>query len=120
MTVVSSDTNKSVLPEYVSLLISESIVQHVHSLNNISEIESDSDFIAEDFYYQAIHCIENVLKYECVLIIVGGSNSYIEKLVEDPVFKFKYKYDSFFIWIDVVMSVLRCRVRGLIKWSMQG
>ncbi|KAG5609622.1 hypothetical protein H5410_020903 [Solanum commersonii] len=29
-----------------------------------------------------------------VPIIVGGSNSYIEKLVEDPMFMCKYKYDT--------------------------
>uniref|UniRef100_A0A3Q7HM30 Uncharacterized protein n=1 Tax=Solanum lycopersicum TaxID=4081 RepID=A0A3Q7HM30_SOLLC len=45
-----------------------------------------------------------------VQIIVGGSNSYIEKLVEDHVFMFKYKYDSCFIWIDVEQSVLNRRV----------
>ncbi|KAG5609653.1 hypothetical protein H5410_020934 [Solanum commersonii] len=45
-----------------------------------------------------------------VPIIVGGSNSYIEKLVEDPVFMFKYKYDTCFIWIDVEQSILNRRV----------
>ncbi|KAG5610249.1 hypothetical protein H5410_021530 [Solanum commersonii] len=50
------------------------------------------------------------LKNQRVPIIVGGSNSYIEKLVEDPVFMFKYKYDTRFIWIDVVQSVLNHRV----------
>ncbi|TMW80102.1 hypothetical protein EJD97_023910, partial [Solanum chilense] len=50
------------------------------------------------------------MKTQRVPIIVGGSNSYIEKLVEDPVFMFKYKYDSCFIWIDVEQSVLNHRV----------
>ncbi|KAG5629914.1 hypothetical protein H5410_001631 [Solanum commersonii] len=59
----------------------------------LGEIESDFDFTTQ-----------------CVPIIVGGSNSYIEKLVEDPVFMFKYKYDSCFIWIDVEQSVFDRRV----------
>ena len=59
---------------------------------------------------QAIIYIEKILKTQRVPIIVGGSNSYIEKLVEDPVFMFKYKYDSCFIWIDVEQSVLNRRV----------
>ncbi|TMW80155.1 hypothetical protein EJD97_023476, partial [Solanum chilense] len=50
------------------------------------------------------------MKTQRVPIIVGWSNSYIEKLVEDHVFMFKYKYDSFFIWIDVEQSVLKRRV----------
>uniref|UniRef100_A0A3Q7ITQ0 Adenylate isopentenyltransferase n=1 Tax=Solanum lycopersicum TaxID=4081 RepID=A0A3Q7ITQ0_SOLLC len=74
------------------------------------EIEPDSDFTAEDFCLQAVVYIEKILKTQCVPIIVGGSNSYIEKLVEDPVFMFKYKYDSCFIWIDGEQSVLNRRV----------
>uniref|UniRef100_A0A3Q7IX99 Uncharacterized protein n=1 Tax=Solanum lycopersicum TaxID=4081 RepID=A0A3Q7IX99_SOLLC len=50
------------------------------------------------------------MKTQRVPIIVGGSNSYIEKLVEDPVFMFKYKYASFFIWTNVEQSVLNRRV----------
>ncbi|XP_069144558.1 adenylate isopentenyltransferase 5, chloroplastic-like [Solanum lycopersicum] len=76
----------------------------------LGEIEPDSDFTAEDFCLQAIVHIEKIRKTQRVPIIVGGSNSYIEKLVEDPVFKFKYKYDCCFIWIDVEQSVLNCRV----------
>uniref|UniRef100_M1DQM5 ATP binding protein n=1 Tax=Solanum tuberosum TaxID=4113 RepID=M1DQM5_SOLTU len=56
------------------------------------------------------YLLENILKTQCVPIIVGGSNSYIQKLVEDPVFMFKYKYDSCFIWIDVEQSVLNRRI----------
>ncbi len=78
--------------------------------NFLGEIEPDSDFTAEDFYLRTIVYIEIFLKTQCVPIIVGGSNSYIEKLVEDPVFMFKYKYDSCFIWIDVEQSVLNRRV----------
>ncbi|KAG5629946.1 hypothetical protein H5410_001663 [Solanum commersonii] len=95
-------------------------------------IEPNSDFTAEDFCLKSIVCIELFLKTQCVPIIVGGSNSYIEKLVEDltqyvpiivgesnlyienlledPVFMFKYKYDSCFIWIDVEQSILNRRV----------
>ncbi|KAG5610078.1 hypothetical protein H5410_021359 [Solanum commersonii] len=61
------------------------------------------------FCVQAI-VIEFFLKTQCVPIIVGESNSYIKKHVEDPVFMFKYKYDSCFIWIDVEQqSVLNHR-----------
>ncbi|KAG5609632.1 hypothetical protein H5410_020913 [Solanum commersonii] len=49
------------------------------------EIEPDFNFKAEDFFY-------------------------IEKHVEDPVFMYKYKYDTCFIWIDVEQSILNCRV----------
>ncbi|KAG5568420.1 hypothetical protein H5410_064569 [Solanum commersonii] len=76
----------------------------------LGEIEPDSDITGEDFCLKSIVYIEIFLNPQCVPIIVGGSNSYIEKLVEDPVFMFKYKYDSCFIWIDVEQSVLNRRV----------
>ena len=78
--------------------------------NFLGEIEPDSNFTAEDFCLKSNIYIETILKAQCVPIIVGGSNSYIEKLVEDPVFMFKYKYESCFIWIDVEQSVLNRRV----------
>ncbi|XP_049348205.1 adenylate isopentenyltransferase 3, chloroplastic-like [Solanum verrucosum] len=86
----------------------------------LGEIEPDSNFTGEDFCVKYIVYIENCLKTQCVPIIVGGSNSYIEKFMDDPVFMFKYKYNSCFIWIDVEQSVLnRELTRGLMKWSMQ-
>ncbi|WMV07706.1 hypothetical protein MTR67_001091 [Solanum verrucosum] len=54
--------------------------------------------------------IDFFLKTHCVSIIIGGSNLYIEKLVQKPMFMFKYKYDSYFIWIDVEQLVLNHRV----------
>ncbi|KAG5629941.1 hypothetical protein H5410_001658 [Solanum commersonii] len=62
-------------------------------------------FLSED---HILH--RNFLKTQCVPIIVGGSNSYIEKVVEDPVFMFKYKYDNCFILTDVEQLVLNRRV----------
>ena len=78
--------------------------------NFLGEIEPDSDFTAEDFCLKSIVYVENILKTQCVPIIVGESNSYIENLGEDPVFIFKYKYDSCFIWIDVEHLVLNRRL----------
>ncbi|XP_027775106.1 adenylate isopentenyltransferase 5, chloroplastic-like [Solanum pennellii] len=76
----------------------------------LGEVGPDSDFTAEDFCLQIVVYIEKLLKTQRLPIIIRGSNSYIEKLVEDPVFMFKYKYDSCFISIDVEKSVLNRRV----------
>uniref|UniRef100_A0A3Q7JL49 Uncharacterized protein n=1 Tax=Solanum lycopersicum TaxID=4081 RepID=A0A3Q7JL49_SOLLC len=69
-----------------------------------------SDFKAEIFCLQVVVYIQKVLKSQRVPIIIGGSNSYIEKHLKDPMFMFIYKYDSFFILIDVEQSVLNNRV----------
>ncbi|XP_049365288.1 adenylate isopentenyltransferase 5, chloroplastic-like [Solanum verrucosum] len=76
----------------------------------LGEIELDYNFTAEDFCLNFIEYIIFFWKTQCVPIIIGGSNSFIEKLVEDPVFMFKHKYDSCFIWIDVEQSVLNRRI----------
>uniref|UniRef100_M1DRP3 Isopentenyltransferase n=1 Tax=Solanum tuberosum TaxID=4113 RepID=M1DRP3_SOLTU len=57
----------------------------------LGEIEPDSNFTAENICLKSIVYIAIFLKTQCVPIIVGGSNSFIEKLVEDVVFMFKYK-----------------------------
>ncbi|KAG5609620.1 hypothetical protein H5410_020901 [Solanum commersonii] len=76
----------------------------------LGEIEPDFDFTAEDFCLQVIFDIEIFLKTQRIPIIVGGSNLYIEKLVEHPLFMFKNMYDTCFIWIDIEQSVLNRRV----------
>ncbi|XP_069144561.1 adenylate isopentenyltransferase 3, chloroplastic-like [Solanum lycopersicum] len=82
----------------------------VDQMVKAGEIDSDSDFTTKDFCLQAVIYIEKILKIQRVPIIVGGSNLYIDKLVEDHVFMFKYKYDSCYILIDVEQSVLNRRV----------
>ncbi|XP_049393966.1 adenylate isopentenyltransferase 3, chloroplastic-like [Solanum stenotomum] len=60
----------------------------------LGEIEPDSKFTAEDFCLKCNIYIEKILNAQSVPIIVGWSNSYIQKHVEDPVFMFKHKYDG--------------------------
>ncbi|KAG5629632.1 hypothetical protein H5410_001349, partial [Solanum commersonii] len=43
-------------------------------------------------FLSKVHCLHRIfLKTQCAPIIVGGANSYIEKLVEDPVIMLKHK-----------------------------
>ncbi|OIT22907.1 adenylate isopentenyltransferase 5, chloroplastic [Nicotiana attenuata] len=76
----------------------------------LGEIEPEADFTAEDFCCQAVYYIEYVLNSGHIPIIVGGSNTYIEALVENPVFKFKSKYKCCFLWVDVALPVLHSSV----------
>ncbi|KAL2468406.1 Adenylate isopentenyltransferase 3 [Forsythia ovata] len=72
----------------------------------LGTIEPDSDFTASDFCNQAVAAVEEILKLGKVPIIVGGSNSYIESLVEEHFVKFKSIYECCFIWLDVALPVL--------------
>ncbi|XP_009782638.2 adenylate isopentenyltransferase 5, chloroplastic-like [Nicotiana sylvestris] len=76
----------------------------------LGEIDPEADFTAEDFCYQVVYHIEFVLNSGHIPIIVGGSNTYIEALVENPVFKFKSKYNCCFLWVDVALPVLHSSV----------
>lgn len=60
-------------------------------------IEPDIDFDAHDFYCEAMKAIQKVVNSSKVLIIVGGSNSILEVLVENYVYNFKLNYKSCFI-----------------------
>jgi len=50
--------------------------------------------------------IESVLNRGKLPIIVGGSNSYVEALVDDKENKFRSRYDCCFLWVDVALPVL--------------
>ncbi|KAG5568418.1 hypothetical protein H5410_064567 [Solanum commersonii] len=63
----------------------------------LGEIEPDSDFTAEGFCLKSIVYIENILKTQCVPIIVGGSNSYI-------------LWKTLYSCSNIKQSVLNCRV----------
>ncbi|KAJ4955691.1 hypothetical protein NE237_012474 [Protea cynaroides] len=70
-------------------------------------INSDADFSAEDFRCHASLAVESIVDRNLLPIIVGGSNSFIEALVDDEDLQFRSKYDCCFVWVDVSLPVLR-------------
>ncbi|KDP21488.1 hypothetical protein JCGZ_21959 [Jatropha curcas] len=70
-------------------------------------VNPNADFTAKDFCNMASLTIESISIRGLLPIIVGGSNSYIEALVDDPEFKFRSRYDCCFLWVDVSMLVLK-------------
>ena len=74
-----------------------------HLLGNI---DPESDFTAQDFCYYALAVIKRIVRLGKLPVIVGGSNSFIEALVEDPLFDFRSKYECCFLWTDVSSPVL--------------
>ncbi|GAV82734.1 IPPT domain-containing protein [Cephalotus follicularis] len=73
-------------------------------------LDPDTNFTATNFCDMASLTTESILSQGQLPIIVGGSNSYIEALVEDEDFRFRSKYDCCFLWIDVSMPVLHSLV----------
>ncbi|KAF3436323.1 hypothetical protein FNV43_RR23415 [Rhamnella rubrinervis] len=67
----------------------------------------NADFTVTDFCDKASITVESILSHNRLPIIVGGSNSYIEHLIDDYNYKlFRSKYDCCFLWVDVSMPVL--------------
>ncbi|XP_058214067.1 adenylate isopentenyltransferase 5, chloroplastic-like [Rhododendron vialii] len=72
----------------------------------LGEVDPETDFMARDFCLHALKAIDMIVRSGKVPIVIGGSNSYIEALVEEHFFKFKRRYDCCFLWADVVLPVL--------------
>ncbi|KAJ7977435.1 Adenylate isopentenyltransferase [Quillaja saponaria] len=66
----------------------------------------NSDFTVTNFCDKASFAIESILGRGQLPIIVGGSNSYLEALLDDDDYKFRSRYDLCFLWIDVSMPIL--------------
>ncbi|KAJ1412764.1 P-loop containing nucleoside triphosphate hydrolase [Sesbania bispinosa] len=66
----------------------------------------ESNFTVDDFCKQALSAIDLIHENGHLPIIVGGSNNYLEALVENPKNEFRSKYDCCFIWLHVSLSVL--------------
>ncbi|XP_038971834.1 adenylate isopentenyltransferase 5, chloroplastic-like [Phoenix dactylifera] len=72
----------------------------------IGGVHPDADFTASDFCRAAMHAIDSILRRGRVPIVAGGSNSYIEALVDGEGSEFRSRYESCFVWIDVDLPLL--------------
>ncbi|KAB2600502.1 adenylate isopentenyltransferase [Pyrus ussuriensis x Pyrus communis] len=70
-------------------------------------LDPHEDFTARDF------CRDRLP------IIVGGSNSYIEALIDDYDYKFRSKYECCFLWVDVSTPVLHSFVSKRVDHMVQ-
>ncbi|KAM3735331.1 hypothetical protein ACB098_10G080800 [Castanea mollissima] len=69
-------------------------------------LNPNADFTVTEFCDKASHMIESIVGQGRLPIIVGGSNSYIEALIDDDDFIFRSKYECCFLWVDVSMPLL--------------
>ncbi|XWS46794.1 hypothetical protein CRYUN_Cryun14cG0098800 [Craigia yunnanensis] len=69
-------------------------------------INPNTDFTETNFIDMASHAMASILSRSQLPIIAGGSNSYIEALVDDKDFRFRSKFECCFLWVDVATPVL--------------
>jgi adenylate isopentenyltransferase (cytokinin synthase) len=67
----------------------------------------DADFTADDFCREAGAAIKRVLSRGGLPVVAGGSNRYIEALVDGNGGAFRSTHDCFFVWLDAAPNVLR-------------
>ncbi|XP_023006220.1 adenylate isopentenyltransferase 5, chloroplastic-like [Cucurbita maxima] len=68
-------------------------------------VDPNSNFTATDFCRHASLAINSIVGKHRLPIIAGGSNSFIESLVDGEA-EFRYRYDCCFLWVDVSLPVL--------------
>ncbi|KAF9604677.1 hypothetical protein IFM89_009113 [Coptis chinensis] len=82
-------------------------------------VDPEDEFTADDFRHHASLAVDSIVKKNRLPIIVGGSNSYIQALVDDEELRFRSKYECCFLWVDVALPVLHSfvsdRVDQMIK-----
>ncbi|XP_062185946.1 adenylate isopentenyltransferase 3, chloroplastic-like [Phragmites australis] len=72
----------------------------------LSVLHPDADFTAEDFRREAGRAIERVLSVGRLPVVAGGSNTYIETLVEGDGAAFRAAHDVLFLWVDAAPELL--------------
>lgn len=69
-------------------------------------IDPETDFTARNFVTKASTTMKSIVGRDKFPIIAGGSNSFIEALIDDQNNEFRSRYDVCFLWVDVAMDVL--------------
>ncbi|KVI03937.1 adenylate isopentenyltransferase 3, chloroplastic-like [Cynara cardunculus var. scolymus] len=72
----------------------------------IGIVDPDADFTSSDFASTSSLAVKSIVGKGKLPIIAGGSNSFIEALVDDRNYEFRSRYDVCFLWVDVAMPVL--------------
>ena len=69
-------------------------------------VDPNADFAATDFRHHASLAIESIIERDRLPIIAGGSNSFVDSLVNDDP-HFASRYDCCFLWVDVSLPILQ-------------
>ncbi|CAH2042944.1 unnamed protein product [Thlaspi arvense] len=69
-------------------------------------VDPHEDFTASEFRHAATLAVRSITSRRHLPIVAGGSNSYIEDLIDGGNREFKSNFDCCFIWVDVSPPVL--------------
>ncbi|KAJ1270768.1 hypothetical protein BS78_06G077000 [Paspalum vaginatum] len=69
-------------------------------------LHPDADFTAEEFRREAAGAVARVLSAGRLPVVAGGSNTYIEELVEGDGAAFRLAHDVLYLWVDAEQELL--------------
>jgi adenylate dimethylallyltransferase (cytokinin synthase) len=70
----------------------------------------DDQFTATDFRHEASSCARAVAARGRLPIVAGGSNSFVQELVDGDLGAFRNRFDLCFLWVDAQLPVLHDHV----------
>ncbi|XP_027339203.1 adenylate isopentenyltransferase 5, chloroplastic-like [Abrus precatorius] len=76
----------------------------------LGTIDPNLNFTANEFCRYATLAIDSIVERDGLPIIAGGSNSYIDALVNHHT-QFRLRYECCFLWVDVSLPVLHSSLR---------
>ncbi|XP_027368669.1 adenylate isopentenyltransferase 5, chloroplastic [Abrus precatorius] len=85
----------------------------------LGTVHPHSNFSANDFCHHATLAIGSISKRDALPIIAGGSNSFIEALVNHHP-EFGFRYQCCFLWVDVSLPVLHSSLSARVDRMIQG
>ncbi|KAL2341239.1 hypothetical protein Fmac_009179 [Flemingia macrophylla] len=77
----------------------------------LGTVDPNINFTASDFCRHATLAIDNIVERERLPIIAGGSNSYLDALVNHHT-EFRLRYECCFLWVDVALPVLHSSLQA--------
>ncbi|QHO21246.1 Adenylate isopentenyltransferase 5 [Arachis hypogaea] len=78
----------------------------------------DDDFTATQFSHEATRAVDSIVQRNALPIIAGGSNSFIDHLVNHHD-HFRLRYDCCFLWVDVSLPVLHSSLERRVDKMIQ-
>lgn len=77
----------------------------------LGSFDPTTNFTANDFCYHACSAIDSIVQKDGLPIIAGGSNSYLDTLV-NHCSEFRLRYECCFLWVDVALPVLHSSLQS--------
>jgi adenylate isopentenyltransferase (cytokinin synthase) len=85
----------------------------------IGGVHPDADYSVSDFRRDVTRAVESVISRGRVPVLAGGSNRYLEALLDGGDRAFRARYDLCFLWVDADLTVLDQYVRDRVDCMVE-